>query len=384
MFAIHEMKICEFLSALASNRNLPEDIARLLMVQPEERVREALASNENVSVEILKILAVDSQVGWAARQTLRDIGVTLDNSRALNPAPEAGKPAAHVAAGREASIVRIVTQGRTSGALPKGQDMLVEVFTKAWPAGLRATFAITPGDFVRIPFPADYAGLRGWGTTPEDLTSLLPLADEALARVVTDRVFDAAQGKASVLTVGIDLIDGPRGSHAELVAIFDVNERRLVRWTGKSYPHASQVASLVQVTDLETHFIEIAGERVLVLGCHDLHMLGPRGKKKAKEAADKSRYKRAMAMQKLAKKYKPTIVLQHPHGTDTPGPWIVPWSELTSMLPSVTCYASGIGYYRWSANPKAPTTERATLERVLRLTRGGQENDVVDVVIRSR
>jgi hypothetical protein len=75
------------------------------------------------------------------------------------------------------------------------------------------------------------------------------------------------------------------------------------------------------------------------------------------------RRKRCAEMRKLAKAFGPTVVLQHPHSTDTPKIWYGGWSGLRKDLGGVAAWASGIGYYRWDGVP------RANLKSVLMKTR---------------
>jgi hypothetical protein len=149
-----------------------------------------------------------------------------------------------------------------------------------------------------------------------------------------------------------------------LVLIYDIERRRAV-WTGKSYPTGEQANALVHITDLGTHFHEIAGERVAVLGCHDLNMFNPRGWANQDPAG--TRHARCSEMRKRMKAFRPTVVLQHPHSTDTPNIWRNAWGELVSEVASVKAWASGIAYHNWEQAP------RSTLEAVLSNTKGGTE-----------
>jgi hypothetical protein len=188
---------------------------------------------------------------------------------------------------------------------------------------------------------------------------------------MTERVYEAAIGRADVVTIGVDLFGGRAGAHVELVAVFDVAKRSLVRWTGKSYPTPNQERSLVQVVDLDSHLIEIAGERALVLGCHDLNMFNPRGH--ANQSPGGVRRTRCDQMKARIAPFRPTVVLQHPHSTDTPKIWRSAWLTLARELPSARVWASGIAYFNWNDRP------RAELSRVLEQTKvsGGEVRDIV-------
>lgn len=261
---------------------------------------------------------------------------------------------------RTALIGRVVVRGQAC-APAVGEAMLLDILEHRWPDGLHLKFLITPGGFVVAPFPLSLPGGISWSSTPADLDGLILHAEPALSQTVTERVLRAAEGKVDVVTIGIDL-KGYCPEHAELVATYELSSRR-VFWTGKSYPTSSQERNLVQVVDLNTHLLELAGERVLVLGCHDLNMFSPRGWKN--QLPDGVRRQRCEQMRKFARRFAPTIVLQHPHSTDTPNIWRTPWAGLRRELPGVKAWASGIGYHNWGKPCRAP------LRRVLEATQGG-------------
>ena len=249
--------------------------------------------------------------------------------------------------------------------------MLLEAFDR-WPASGRAKFTITPGGFVIGAFPTRWSGGLGWKSSSTDLDALVRIARPLVDACVTKKVLAAARPRTRVLTIGIDLRSD--AEHAELVAVIDCNSGETVRWTGKSYPTGNQEALLVQVSDVSTHLLEFADERVLVLGCHDLNMFSARAR--ANQSPTGARRRRCDEMAKAAASFRPTIVLQHPHSTDTPNIWRMPWACLTRDYPSVRAYASGIGYYHWGGRPRRP------LREVLAGTRS--ERGVVDVVVKTR
>lgn len=296
--------------------------------------------------------------------------------RTERPSLPTVKPSSGVstANAEEVTVVRVIAKGRTPERPKAEEKMLLDVFDTRWPQRQHAKFVITPGGFVHGTFPRDWRGRAGWESRPSDAVPLFEAAEKQVAAVVTPRVLDAARGKADVLTIGIDLFDDRDPTHAELVGVFDVARRKLVGWTGKSYPTGDQQDTLVHVRDLDTHLFEIAGERVLVLGCHDLNMFSPRGH--ANQSPDGVRRRRCDEMKRKVAQFKPTVVLQHPHSTDTPNIWRLPWLTLAKMAPSVTCWASGIGYYNWNGKP------RADLQRVRELTAGGSRR-TQDIVVNS-
>jgi hypothetical protein len=251
--------------------------------------------------------------------------------------------------------------------------MLLEAFNK-WPTSGRAKFTITPGGFIRGDFPSRWSGGIAWDSTTKDLTELVRVAKPLIEACVTTKVLAAAKARTRILTVGVDLLSDSDGPHAELVAVIDCDSGETIQWTGKSYPTAAQETTLVQVADIDSHFIEIANERVLVLGCHDLNMFSARAR--ANQNADGVRRRRCDETAEATARFKPTVVLQHPHSTDTPNIWRMPWACISRDYPTIRTYASGIGYFRWNARA------RGALGEVLVATRS--ETGVADVVVKSR
>lgn len=80
-----------------------------------------------------------------------------------------------------------------------------------------------------------------------------------------------------------------------------------------------------------------------------------------KQVADKFRSKCEM--------FKPEIILQHPHTTDSPNIWNQPWRMVEKELSSVKHFASGIKYHNGDEEP------RGLLIDVLEKTKKG---DVID------
>ena len=204
--------------------------------------------------------------------------------------------------------------------------------------------------------------------------------------VLTPRVLDAARGRADFLTLGVDLNDRSgkrkmdrksRGTHAELVAIVDVERGEPVWWTGKSYPVSWQERSLVQEADLESHLFHYRSERVLVLGCHDLNMFSERARSAMKSGSH--RHVRSKRMRKLTRDFRPTMILHHPHSTDSPRIWLTAWSGARAFLPRGSggehVWASGIAHYNGGGK------RRGKLHDVRRATRCCGEQ-VVDILVK--
>ena len=280
------------------------------------------------------------------------------------------------------TIVRIVVVGspqKWRGDLPVSpNDELASKMLKQavgdWPAS-RVLFAVTPGGFIQARMPEDYDGCKSWASRPDDFRSLIPTAEEAVWKVIDEDIRAKLATRARFLTVGVDLVPpgqskttGGSDTRAELVGVVDLDEGVVVRWTGKSYPQCRQEeCALVQEPCLESHLLPVAGQRVLVLGCHDLNMFNRRARANAKNR----RRRRWLDMDNLARHFKPTMVLQHPHQTDT-STWRQGWSGLRRYLEFDGPYASGIAYFPQSGRARCP------LEYVLRETKS---EDVVDVCV---
>lgn len=293
--------------------------------------------------------------------------------RPPQPAPVSVRsaPGARAVRGEDPAIVRVVVQGQPASSPRVAGEMLLEAFNN-WPTTGRAKFTITPGGFVVGDFPSRWSGGVAWDSSSDDLNALLRVAKPLVDACVTKKVHAAATQRTRVLTIGVDLMSD--AEHAELVAVIDCDSGAIVRWTGKSYPTGGQETTLVQIADVDSHLLEIADEKVLVLGCHDLNMFSARAR--ANQSPDGIRRQRCDEMARATARFKPTVVLQHPHSTDTPNIWRMPWACLERDYPTVRAYASGIGYFRWNAKPRRP------LRDVLAGTRS--ETGVADVVVKSR
>ena len=272
--------------------------------------------------------------------------------------------------------------------------MLADAFSSSsWTSGV-ATIAITPGGFVRTRLPCDYDGGRGWNSEDSDLSQLIPHAEAVVEDVIRGEILDLARRRARFLTLGVDLNierhkeeriqDGHRCgvtcpfscTHAELVAVLDTSSGTVVRWTGKSHPVDEQQNTLVHVTDLQSHLLDIGSERLLVLGCHDLQMFIDRGRKSLHGCTHKE--VRKESMRQLAVEFRPTMILHHPHSTYSPNVWGSAWGATRSMFPTARVWASGIAF---CGNPKPRDCwgPSQTLEATLAAT--ASRTGVLDVVI---
>ena len=283
--------------------------------------------------------------------------------------------------GTQPLIGRLVTTERrkksTKAEWRRAERMLHRALTRDWPEGPQQVHSfITPGGFVSVDgVDAAEHGQCGWESRKKDIVPYAEAAEDPLSVLLSNRVMQAARKRARVLTIGIDAEyeDDEWWENAELVAVIDTTTGGVVRWTGKSYPVQYQQHSLVHVTDLKSHLVRLHGERLLVLGCHDLNMFS--GRARANQRPDGPLRARSDEMIALAKKFKPTLVLQHPHTADTWRTWSVPWGGVRKHLgDTVKAYASGFSHYlSEDEEPRAP------LEDCLRLTCSGPET-CIDIV----
>ncbi|MGE0108242.1 MAG: hypothetical protein AB7S81_00540 [Bdellovibrionales bacterium] len=246
-------------------------------------------------------------------------------------------------------------------------------------------FLMTYGGFINTKADRN-PNNRSWASTKEDLRPFIEAAEKKINTLITDKFYRVAQGKVRFLSLGVDVsspdLNSPKlkssGSHlfkssAELIAVIDVAKKKIIHWTGKSYPTSDQERTLVQVSDLDSHFIKLGKKEILILGCHDLNMFSSRGASTRKKGGERD--KRCKEMCRLLKKHQPQVALHHPHCTDSPRIWQIAWSGLKKILRVEPIWASGI-HYAPSKEPKC----RGPLKKVLEATRSNSK-DIVDVII---
>ena len=230
--------------------------------------------------------------------------------------------------------------------------MLLEALeSDGWPRK-RADVTVTPGGFVRAPFPQEYGGARGWGSDG-DFERLLPAASKEVQKVIgSRRMVTRLKRLTRLITLGVDLnstnLKGGPKTHAELVAVIDTETGEVIRWTGKSYPAGPVQERTLVHAPLESHLLDFHGTPMLILGCHDLNLFSQRAR--ANQIAGSVRRKRCNAMRRLAREFNPVSVLQPPHTTDTPDIWHVAWSGVRQHLREVGP-RSGTRPQRTSAYP---------------------------------
>ena len=230
-------------------------------------------------------------------------------------------------------------------------------------------FILTPGGFLTFDFPESLqydldiakAEKQNVALFQEEANSVIVTFFESL----NPATFKKLKETADYFTIGIDG-SNPTNQHIELVAIYNLNKEKVISWTGKFYPTEGQKRNLIKINDLETHFVELDNQRVVILGCHDLNVFNPRGQ----ATANPEGWKKQLAdrFKTQCKKFKPEIILQHPHTTDTPNIWNLAWRAVEKELPYVKHFASGIKYYHRNG-------VRGNIDKVLEKTKKGDVTD---------
>lgn len=225
------------------------------------------------------------------------------------------------------------------------------------------------GGFVEFEWPEDSIEGRA------DFDALVARAEFACKVMLTPAVRRSLRRVTKFLSLGMDAWWGEDHwePHAELVVLVDLDSNRYF-WSGKCYPTQEQRRHLVSAP-VASHAIKVNGERILLLGCHDLTAFNPRAMATSKGAHRKL----GKAMRDLARQHKPTLVLQHPHVTDTARSWRSPWLWLAEDLPSVKQWL-GAGRYVGRGNRKP----RGEIDKVLRDTASEATVDVLVVPIDGR
>lgn len=234
------------------------------------------------------------------------------------------------------------------------------------------TFLITPGGFLRFAWPKQLADWVDENRQEEALRVLTTTAERTIKAFMSALPRSTVRNLrklAAYLTIGIDSDNEVNGQHVELVAILDLRHMNIVHWTGKSHPVNWQAHTLIRVRDLTSHFCRLGRHRIIILGCHDLNLFSPRSEANAQGW----KLTNIREFWRLAKSFRPDVILQHPHTTDTPNIWNLSWKTVEKRLQSVKHYASGIRYVNRQQQ------ERSDLTTVLTRTRKGS---VVDFVMK--
>jgi hypothetical protein len=269
------------------------------------------------------------------------------------------------------TIARII-----STLVPDDPRDALAILQTALPLAEEAQLAMTAGGLFRLPWPKNYPGHFGWNTRPEDMRWLERYAEELLLPLLKR----LPPSHARYLTLGTDLDSPGTSTTAELVGLYDLKEKRFLHWTGKSYPVGTQETVLARQPDFTTHLLHLQDERLVLLGCHDLNLLSNRAEKAAQRGTgQKIRLQTIHEFRRLLREFRPTLILHHPHGTDSHFIWGVAYSNVREMFPD-TSYASGIGYYRWTQHGPI-FTPRKSLEHVRASTTNLDDDRILDIIV---
>lgn len=274
-------------------------------------------------------------------------------------------------------IARIIV---TNKQYPKNESLLrlrntIEKFVMSNYGKNHFEFIVTPGGFLKFNFPKELQIKLDIKTAEEE--NIEELQNEAEITIndffskLPIELYDRLTTIANYITIGIDGFN-KMNQCIQLVAVYDFKQQKVIRWTGKFYPLEREKRDLVKINDVDTHFIRLNRQNVLILGCHDINVFSPRGQAVANP--DGWRKKIADDFKQKCVEFKPNIVLHHPHTTDSDKIWNLAWKQLEKDLPNVIHYASGIKYYKNNG------TVRSGIENVLKKTKKG---DVVDFFYRS-
>ncbi|MBP7862622.1 hypothetical protein KA183_13140 [bacterium] len=272
-------------------------------------------------------------------------------------------------------LARLVINGDWSGQASNCKKILFRACNQI-SAFQKARCLVTCGGFLRVE-SVDQIRASSPNISNMELQMVIKLKVENAARTfLTNSLLKRLRKHFEYISLGIDTYKSKisettnyiKEDHAELIVLVNLKTLRCFT-TGKIYPTSNQARHLIRYDDLQSHFVSVAGERILILGCHDLTIFSPRGN--AKAGLERSAIIRKF--RKIAKAFKPTIVLQHPHTTVKAKTWAQQWAEIRRDLPSVKTYTSAGSYSSEDSGWKT----KSSLESCLRHTKLGEVLDIV-------
>lgn len=224
---------------------------------------------------------------------------------------------------------------------------------------------VTFGNFLSFPWPTNHN---------RDINFLYKIAEKKIKSFLKDIELKKLKYIGNYLIIGIDSIDESikiksKSDHVELIAVVDLHNPQKIFWTGKSYPTKKQQNKIILCEDIESHFMKLNNQNVLVLGCHDLTVFNPRVKSTLKNEKKK---KTIESFCNLIKKHQPSIIIQLSHNTDTSRTWASSWSKIENNYKFVKEYVSGLKYSNLFCKKV-----REELEIVLKKTKKGDVEDFI-------
>ena len=259
--------------------------------------------------------------------------VSQTSNRRHNPSPQQLKTQFLSDVGG-LTVARIVQA--FSNPAPKDRNRcakaVIASVLKSWPPGLKTRYLITAGGFLSFKWPRQVTAADPSDPAPKDVQLIKKAAEKACRDFLTPRIRRRLAKVADYISLGADSVreanDDVKRRTAELVLLFDLHSSQV--WiTGKSYPGV-QERFLVRMNDISEGFVRTSGDRVLLLGCHDLNMFSNRAFRNCNK--DGWRAKRIKEMRKMTLHFLPNIVLQHPHRTQSPHAWGTALGGLKKLL----------------------------------------------------
>ena len=257
---------------------------------------------------------------------------------------------------------------------PSKLQKIIEKFLAKTYKKMKFEFILTPGGFLNFDWPKElHYNIDIKEAEKNFIPTFFVEAEKEIDYFFDDLpewLFKQLRETTDYFTIGIDGFNPVNDQSIELIAVYDLKKQKVIHWTGKFYPVEDQKNSLVKINDLNTHFIKLNNQNIVILGCHDLSVFNPRGQANANPNSWKK--KTANEFKRLCQNFNPDIILQHPHYTDTPNIWNLDWRTVEKELPNVKHFASGINFshfsYPWGR-------VRGNIDDVLKKTKKG---DVID------
>jgi hypothetical protein len=274
-------------------------------------------------------------------------------------------------------LARIVVDGPWRGDLGIAAQLLEDICLR-WPKDKKVKCLTTCGAFLRFDWPRSIAR-QADNRSPDQKAMMILESDggKCCDALLKDSLAKQLKNCTDYLTLGVDSVKDKISftgtkipePHAELVYVVNLlTGARQV--TSKSYPTSGQEKGLLRNSDLRNHFMDLQGNRTMVLGCHDLTIFNPRSDAKATGWRQDAKQE----FKNLAAGQRPTWVLHHPHTTVKTRTWLMAWGGLKRFLPSVESYV-GSGAY---SNKDFGWDQRNSLSAVLASTRS---EGIMDVIV---
>lgn len=262
---------------------------------------------------------------------------------------------------RKYKIIRLVTDKLIT---EKEKIKVLKRFINEISGRFSSDFLMTYGGFLSFSYeddlckeidiqnPADKILNKIFNKASYKINSFLDLLSES--------EFNSLADISKYLTLGIDRYSENSKFNIELVAVYDLNKREIINWTGKFYPLQNQERNLIRIP-LNSHFVSLNKKKVVLLGCHDLNVVNPR----ARHNSSKQGFRVIIQKEfdKLINKDEYFMILHHPHYTNNYKTWKMSWSKIESDYPMIKHFASGLCVDK--------TKDLSTIEKVVNNTQKG-------------